>query len=43
MFEELYDQAVAITEELCEKAGLKKGQILVVELHSTSRQHLPQI
>ncbi|SFB83114.1 TIGR01440 family protein [Butyrivibrio sp. YAB3001] len=30
MFEELYDQAVAITEELCEKAGLKKGQILVV-------------
>ncbi len=30
MYEELSRQAEMIAEELCEKAGLKKGQILVV-------------
>ena len=30
MFEELTAQAEKLTAELCEKAGLKKGQILVV-------------
>ena len=30
MYEELMQRAIAITDELCEKAGLHKGQILVV-------------
>ncbi len=30
MYEELTEQAALLTEELCEKARLKKGQILVV-------------
>jgi uncharacterized protein (TIGR01440 family) len=30
MYEELTQQASKVTEELCEKAGLRKGQILVI-------------
>lgn len=30
MFEDLKEQAFEVTEELCEKAGLSQGQILVV-------------
>ncbi|WP_026512042.1 MULTISPECIES: TIGR01440 family protein [unclassified Butyrivibrio] len=30
MYEELTKQAATVTEELCEKAGLHKGQILVI-------------
>jgi len=30
MFEELKKEAAAVTEQLCDKAGLTKGQILVV-------------
>ena len=35
MYEDLFDQAAAITEELVERAGLKKGQILVVGCSSS--------
>lgn len=35
MFEELKKQAKEVTSELCEKAGLKKGQILVVGCSSS--------
>ena len=35
MFEELKKQAKEVTNELCEKAGLKKGQILVVGCSSS--------
>lgn len=35
MYEEIRKQASEVTDELCEKAGLKKGQILVVGCSSS--------
>ena len=35
MYEELKDQAKAAAREICETAGLKKGQILVVGCSSS--------
>ncbi|MCR4588268.1 MAG: TIGR01440 family protein [Lachnospiraceae bacterium] len=35
MYEEIKQQAMDVTNELCEKAGLKKGQILVVGCSSS--------
>ncbi|MCR5031432.1 MAG: TIGR01440 family protein [Lachnospiraceae bacterium] len=35
MYEEIKKQASEVTDELCEKAGLKKGQILVVGCSSS--------
>ena len=35
MYDELRQQALEVTGELCEKAGLKKGQILVVGCSSS--------
>lgn len=35
MYEEIKKQAMAVTEEICEKAGLKEGQILVVGCSSS--------